>query len=266
MKSSISLVLIFAWSLIHAQSGFLGKKITLNVGTSFSPPLLNSFYGGQTENQFVEFYQWSLLPPEFKTELGIVAGRSFELMSSFSIKGLQNTGFYSHQSSYSISDESVTVYIDSFMFRTNTYNLSLGMRKFTEFAPIGKYVDFGVTFCRAQSIVYPTYFTRVEYEAESYKVETTTKSKTGVLNTNAFGLNFGFGRTRLLTRWLDVDYGFRSTFFLYYLLGNSNYHTTDFGKSFNYKNSFNEVTDFIINRNLQSSYAFEMYIRFGLAL
>ncbi|MFT5777842.1 MAG: hypothetical protein ACI837_000790 [Crocinitomicaceae bacterium] len=250
-----------------AQVGYLGKRFTLTAGISIAPPILNHMFQDQNPqrlNNIIVFHEFAVLPPEIHLNADIVLSERVQFSLGGAWRGLQNTGFYSY---YYDSDpvSGDNFYTDSFTLKTNALDLSASFKFYTEYAPVGKYVEIGGGMTRATSDVFPTYSVRHANPSTSVETTVSDKREPGIYTSNTFRINLGFGRTRMLNKSLILDYGFRSS----YYFGKRDFGPVTTGieiEDWNYQESFPDIITYIQSINLQSSYAFEIYFNFGLLL
>ena len=249
-----------------AQVGFLGKRFTFTAGTSIAPPISNHtarYSNPLSEHKVVVFYDWAVLPPELRLNVDAVLTERIQFSLSGKWRGLQNCGFYSHNSESTPTGSNY--YVDSFMLKTNAIGLTGSFKFFAEYAPVGRYIEVGGGITRSVSDVYPTYSVRnTNYVTE---IETTISNKwePGVYISNNFHVNFAIGKTSLITRDLVLDYGIKSSYFF----GAQKYQPVDFNYGddpINYQDSFSEMINYLQFTNLKSSYAIEIYLNFGISL
>lgn len=254
-------LLLFPGETTFAQGGgFLGKKTMLAGGVSFSAPILNSRYSNYlqlTESQYgVIYYERTLLPPKLSLQAGRIVGGHVLISLDGSWQGLQNSGLITGE--YLVNGASSYNAIDTFKLRTNALALNFESRFYSEFAPIGRYVSLSAGITHASSKVYPVYRSQYYESGSNQTVVTNEKKEPGISNVYNYTASFGFGRTFALSSKLVLDYGFKAS--LYF----GKYNNTNSFVGTSYKDQFNNLLDYIAHGNLQSSNAFEIYVKFGI--
>ncbi len=258
---SFFLLCLSGSSMFAQGGGFLGKKTMLTGGVSLSTPMFNnrfSHYLELSENEYGSiYYERTLLPPKLSLQAGRIVGGHVLLSLDGSWQGLQNSGLVTRE--YMESGGTTYGATDTFKLRTNALALNFESRFYSEFAPIGRYVSLSGGITHASAKIYPVYRSQY-YEAGSNEfVITDEKKESGISNVFLYNASFGFGRTFMLSRKLVLDYGFKAT--LYFGDGSRD---PDAFAGISYKEQFNDILDFIAQGNLQSSNAFEIYVKFGI--
>ncbi|MFT4601786.1 MAG: hypothetical protein ACI857_001969 [Arenicella sp.] len=256
MRNIILIIALLVSSVAFSQKTFLGKRLAVSFGTSLNAPLNNKaiFFGSGVENG----YNWSMLPPKIETNIGVAIFKGFSLNVFGSFQGLQNTTFTVNNYDFDTQFQKNTVLTDEFKFRTNSWGLGFEAKLFREFAPIGRYVFIGGQINKTYTDVYPTYVTSVTDLITYEELIETDKREVGLLISKDLGVTFGFGRNRLLTRLLSLDYGVRSTLFM-------RDREPQTVVSDDYKSYFHDIVDRMALVNLQSSSYIEIYLRFGIS-
>lgn len=254
MKKYTLLLLLFVIPIsVDAQVGYLGKRFSLLVGTSFSAPMANNIYakGGA-------FYDWSLLPSKVDLEIGWTVSEQLHVSLVVGYKGLQNSGYMNTYSESSLT--ATDFYLDSFIMQSNSLSIGLDAKFYLEYSPIGKYVLFGGGLSRTSSEVFPTYIRINENHSINASTTSAIKEKPGIYTTNSIYINLGIGQTKILSKKTIVDYGVKTSI---YIGSSINPRGVDY-KS--YQSSFPGIIDFIVMGNLHSSSIIEIYFKIGLGV
>lgn len=253
-RSAATLFSIFLLSInTFAQTpGFLGRRFTLFAGTSIAAPVLNEVYAaGPIHTRF----DWSMLPPPLIVDLDIALGEHFVVSLFSRYSALQNSQFtYYYEEEYCVG-----CYTENFKLSTNALSLGLNFKAGFSDAPIGSYFLFGAGASLAGTKIYPTIHTVVKDDSFATLYETDTGYPEGYYKTTVPYFNLGGGKNWILSRRLQMDFGVRNTFFFTNRQHGFNENGTTPGSSETISNS----TDYLVGRNLQSTYALEVYLKLG---
>ncbi len=248
-----------------AQVGFLGNRFVFSVGTALAPPVNSNDYlmwdEGKTGANAVLRSDWAMFPPEINANAEFVLTKRLQVAASGSWRGLRNTMMYSIQGEYTYPEPSV-FYKDSFIMRNNAIDFALNFKVFMEYAPVGKYVEFGGGMTNVTTTAYPTYITLIDYN-NGEKEYFYDKRAAGTYTNKYFHADFAIGQTALLSRKILVDWGVKTSYFF----GPTRYQFyTNAVSAGSYKNYMPQIIRYAQKANLQDSFIFKVYVKIGLSL
>lgn len=263
---TIIFTLVF-FSNVSLGQTFLGKRLSVDAGTSFRPNLMSIV--NFNENHF---RQWSVLPPGFQLGIGFTPTSRINVRLEAGMNKPQITGV-KFQSEY-LFDTINQKYIDSFYFNSNTIDFSLNLRFYQEYAPIGRYFSMHGGINKTTTTIVPTTSYWNVTPNTTYYANDKHVSSTVEYSSLKFGL--GFGRTQLITRHVYLDFGCRSSLILIQrcledeeytdLLGKVNTPFYKEGYSIDYSGGGNRVFTSGARRSLQNAYLLEIYLNIGFSL
>ncbi len=267
MKFISLLVVLLCCSYSNAQNPFfLGKRRTITICSSLAPPvtLTQSFQNLQDKSNppFVVQKDWAIFPPEIEAQGQFAINNKISLVGTVSFRGLQNSSVYVSKQEPSFN--SIINHIDSFAVRTNAVNLTFGIRKFVEYAPVGKYVQFDVGYSRSFLKVHT-----VEKEAfyqSSTELSFNVRRFPAIWKTggNYFRGSFSYGTVTLINERFLLDYGINTSYFLGAYKYDSKYNSVETTADTDFKEVAGESINRLVLDNLRSSYLFKIYLKFGL--
>jgi hypothetical protein len=269
MKKLLILLLVLSSGFSFAQKGFLGKKFTFTVGTSFAPPIANgSFERNSTDidyyssdhSSFQLDHEWSALP-EISGEIGYTLAEKLHLTLFGSFRRLQKTKF---SASNTVGDYVSNFYVqnrvtDSFQMTTNNFQLGMSFKAFQEYAPVGKYFLASVGYARTSSKVTGSVHHSSSIEYGGFVTNSSGAFEEGAYNSNHVFITLGFGKTTMIHKNLILDFGVKASFH-YIDIFNFSYSPEAYG----HRNNMEGLIKKIHKGNLNSSYALEFYLKFGL--
>lgn len=241
---------------------FLGKKHFLSAGTAISP----SIFLMKPHVDPVDYEkEFTVFPSKIEIEYGIAVNQTTCFSLSAFYRGLPNSK-YTIESERS-GDLIHYNYLDQYQLSTDMLNISLNLKLYTEYAPIGTYVNFSVGFNRMASIVYPSlYKTSVEHYGSTNfsSYDEYRKLESWKENANFVNIAFGLGKSNLIARNWYIDYGVQLGIFMnFYNPDASNYNPDDTPEKL--KESTKVFTQKMAAANALSSNLFQFYVKFGFS-
>jgi len=256
----LALIVLTCNNSVSAQS-FLNKKVSASVGTSCVTPM----FGKSFNNGYAGVdYDWSIAPAELAVTLGWAFNSRGTVQFSSSFRPLRNSS-YSVYNSLETTDY-LEEHLDTFFIRTKALNFGLGIRLFDEFAPVGRYIQFGLNVSNISAIVSPRLTTRrsdftyndIDEVTEINNLPEWSESRL------SYGLFLGRGITRLLSESLLIDFGIKGNWYLGSKQYSNDYDPFTDKYSFDYQGNFGNPIRSVMLANLQSSYLFSVYLKIGI--
>ncbi|MFT6499895.1 MAG: hypothetical protein ACJASQ_000002 [Crocinitomicaceae bacterium] len=263
----VTVALLFMTATTAHSQTFLGKRLTVDVGTAVMPNLLTPIFGNDNY-----FSQWTVFPSTIQAGIGYTPSSRMNLRLELALHKPQIAGIRFHNEY--LFDTINQQYIDSFYLSSSNRDLNFCWRIYQDFAPIGRYFTLFGGWSSVQTKIIPsTSYWNVTPNTSFYAND---RHETIVVNNNAFRVGMGYGRTQLITRRLYLDFGFRASLTIAdKLLSQDEFDAIVTTVNLpDYKDGFALEYDEIhsakfsngMRKNLLNTYFFEIYMNFGLSL
>jgi hypothetical protein len=266
LKTALLLLTIAFSFNVSAQDTIRKKKsasgnLVFSLGVAPGLPLLNNRYAGTFERgqQIEVFYEKSYFPPKVMLQAGHTLGNQFQLSVEAYWQGLQNSGFSVYDSWTDTASMLFVEKLDSFRIRTNVIGCAAELRYFTDKAPVGFYLSGSVSLSHLVGDIYPIYRMSITDPSSGLTNSAEESKDPGISTLNTFGCSIGIGFVSSSAKNATFDIGLRGSFFLNKYLIAEDPNEEDY----DYRTEIDSYFPYIMNGNIQSTNAFEIYVRIG---